>query len=185
MAGAGDATASTTVRALFADRRGRLLAALLFTEFGGAVQSIAYSTVLPVASDALHGTPLYGATLAAGTFASILVLAVGAAPFARLSPTALLGSATALYVAGTLLSVGATSMLMLLAGSLVRGVAGGMLAGLGLAALGGLFEDEARVRVYGLFAGVWLLPSIIGPAVNAAVTIAAGWRVALACQPSW
>lgn len=172
--------AGVTVRALFAGRRGRLLAALLFTEFGGAVQSIAFSTVLPIASNALHGTALYGATLGAGTFASILVLAVGAAPLARLSPAALLGTATGLFVVGTALSVGATAMVMLLAGSLVRGVAAGMLAGFGLSALGGLFEGEARVRVYGLFAVVWLLPSVVGPVANAALTVAFGWRAALA-----
>ncbi|MBB4683425.1 hypothetical protein [Amycolatopsis jiangsuensis] len=58
----------SSLRAVFAGRRGRLLAALLFTEFGGAVQSIAYSSVLPIASNELSGSALYGATLAAGSF---------------------------------------------------------------------------------------------------------------------
>jgi MFS family permease len=172
--------ASTSVRVLFAGRRGRLLIALLFTEFGGAVQSVAYSSVLPIAAADLHGASLYGATLAAGSFATILVLAMGPAPFARLRPAALLGTATALYVVGSALSVSAVTMSMLLVGAIVRGIAGGMLAGFGLSILGGLFHDKERARVYGLFAMMWLLPSTVGPALNAAVTIAWGWRAALA-----
>jgi len=172
--------APTSLRAIFAGRRGRLLTALLFAEFGGAVQSIAYSSVLPIAASALHGTSLYGATLAAGSFSVILVLAIGPVPFARLGPLALLGTATSLYVLGTGLSVAAAAMPMLLAGVVIRGIAGGLLAGFGLSILGGLFHDQERVRVYGLFALMWLLPSIVGPVVNAAVTIAWGWRWALA-----
>jgi len=169
---AAAATDATSPRVLFSGRRGRLLLALLFAEFGAAVQGIAYSSVLPIASDALAGTNLYGATLAAGSFSTILVLAVGPAPFARLRPAALLAAATVLYVIGTALSVGATAMAMILVGTMVRGIAGGMLAGFGLAALGGLFDDDVRVRVYGLFGLVWLLPSLVGPAVKAAITVA-------------
>lgn len=171
--------AATSLRSIFAGRRGRLLAALLIAEFGGAVQSIAYSSVLPIAANDLHGSALYGATLAAGSFSAIFVLAMGSGPFARLTPAQLLGSATSLYVVGAALSVAAPVMVALLLGTVVRGLASGMLAGFGLAALGGLFDDEDRKRAYGLFATVWLLPSVAGPAVNAAVALAFGWRAAL------
>lgn len=165
---------AAALRSLFAGPRGRLLAALLFSEFGAAVQSIAYSSVLPVAVNQLHGADLYGLTLAAGSFTAILVLAVGPAPWRRLSPPALLGTATATYLVGTGLCAGATAMASMVAGTVVRGVASGMLAGLTLSALGGLFHGEARTRVYGMFALVWLLPSVAGPAVNAALTVAFG-----------
>ncbi|WP_091541138.1 hypothetical protein [Modestobacter sp. DSM 44400] len=56
----------TSLRAVFADRRGRLLLALLLAEFAAAVQGIAYITVLPLAARDLDGSRLYGATLAAG-----------------------------------------------------------------------------------------------------------------------
>ncbi|ONI89967.1 hypothetical protein ALI22I_13670 [Saccharothrix sp. ALI-22-I] len=171
---------STSLRVIFSGRRGAILLALLFTEFGGAVQSIAYSSVLPIAADDLNGESLYGATLAAGSFAQILVLAVGSAPFARLRPITLLGTATGLFVLGSVLAVAAVGMPMILIGTVIRGIAGGMLAGFGLSILGGLFEDKERTRVYGLFAIMWLLPSMVGPAINAVVTLAWGWRAALA-----
>jgi MFS family permease len=168
------------LRSLFAGSRGRLLAALLFSEFGAAVQSIAYSSVLPVAANQLHGADLYGLTLAAGSFTTILVLAIGPAPWRKLSPPALLATATVLYLVGTGLCVGAIAMVSIVIGTVIRGVASGMLAGLTLSALGGLFHGEARIRVYGMYAMMWLLPSVAGSAVNAALTVAFGWRAALA-----
>jgi hypothetical protein len=66
------------------------------------------------------------------------------------------------------------------AGSALRGLAAGLLAALGMSAIGGLFEDALRPRVIGLFAIVWLLPSLAGPALNAGIAVAAGWRWAMA-----
>lgn len=170
----------SSLGAIFAGRRGRLLTALLVTEFGAAVQSIAYSTVLPIASRALGGSALYGATLAAGSFAMIFVLATGPGPFGRLSSGQMLLVGAVMYVAGVLLAATAVSMAYVLAGAVVRGLAAGLLAGFGLTAIGALFEDAVRPRVFGLFALVWLLPSLAGPVLNALVAVAAGWRWAMA-----
>jgi MFS family permease len=152
---------------------------LLFTEFGGAVQSTAYSSVLPIVSNSIGGAQLYGATLVAGIFTTILVLALGPGPFARLRPGNSLLLATAGFVVGVALTVGAVSMVMVLAGTIIRGLAGGFLAGFGLTALGALYGDDLRPRVVGLFAVMWLLPSLIGPVANSAITIAFGWRSAM------
>jgi MFS family permease len=175
----GTAT-DTSLRALFAGRRGRLLAALLLAEFAGAVQGIAYATVLPLAARELDGSRLYGATLSAGMLTGVVVLAAGPGVTARLPPRQNLALATGLYVAGVALSATAPAMGWLLAGGVLRGMAGGLLAAFGLSAIGGLFEDDVRPRVLGLFAAVWLLPSLAGPAVNAAIAVWAGWRWAMA-----
>ena len=55
-------------------RRGRFLLALLLTEFAGAMQVIAYSTVLPALARALDGFTLFGATLAAASHPAGLML---------------------------------------------------------------------------------------------------------------
>lgn len=104
----------------------------------------------------------------------ILVLAVGPGPFARFGPAGSLLLATALFVVGAGLTAGAVSMVMVLVGTIIRGLAGGLLAGLGLTALGALYGDDLRPRVVGLFAVMWLLPSLIGPVANAAITVAFG-----------
>jgi MFS family permease len=174
------ASPDTSLRAVLAGRRGRLLVALLLAEFAAAVQGVAYSTVMPLASAELDGGRLYGATLAAGSLVTVLVLAAGSGVTARLGARTTLLVATLLYVGGVALAATAPAMGWLLAGSALRGLAGGLLAAFGLTAVGGLYEDALRPRVLSLFALVWLLPSLVGPAVNGAVAVGAGWRVAMA-----
>ena len=81
-------------------RRGRFLLALLLTEFAGAMQGIAYSTVLPVMARDLDGFDLFGATLAAGSVAAVLMLSFTAPILQRVPPLRVLVVATALYVVG-------------------------------------------------------------------------------------
>src|SRR5690606_28151948 len=96
----GGVGVDVSLRAIFRGRRGRLLSALLFTEFGVAVHSIAYSSVLPLASAELDGSALYGAVLTAGAFTTILVLAIGPDRFARIGPVWTLAVGTLLFMAG-------------------------------------------------------------------------------------
>jgi len=169
-----------SLRAVFAGRRGRLLLGLLLAEFAAAIQVVAYTTVLPVATADLHGTRLYGATLAAGSLSTVAILALGRGPFQRLSARSTLFVATALYIVGILVSATAPAMIWVLIGSVLRGVASGVLAAFGLTAIGALYPDELRGRVLGLFAIAWLLPSLAGPPLNAIATVAFGWRWAFA-----
>ncbi|HZZ96433.1 MAG TPA: MFS transporter [Jatrophihabitantaceae bacterium] len=168
------------LRSVFAGRRGRLLAGLLLAEFAGAVQSVAYSAVLPLASRELGGSALYGATLAAGSLTTILVLSAGSWLLTRMSARATLFIATAVYAAGVVVAATAPTMALVLLGSILRGIAGGLLTGLGLTVIGALFDDTLRPRVLGLYALMWVLPSLLGAPVNAIIAVAFGWRWAMA-----
>ena len=172
--------ARDSLRAVFAGRRGRLLAGLLLAEFAGAIQSIAYSAVLPLAANELSGANLYGATTAAGSLTTVLVLAAGPVVIGRFSPRRTMILATSLYLGGVLVAVLAPAMAWLLVGSVLRGLASGLLLGVGLTAIGGLYEDELRTRVLGLFALMWLLPSFAGPVLNSVMAASLGWRWAMA-----
>lgn len=124
----------TGLAAVLHGRRGRFLMALLLTEFAGAMQGIAYSTVLPVMARDLDGFALFGATLAAGSVAAVLMLSFTAPILQRVPPLRVLVVATALYVVGAALAVFAPTMGWVLAGTVVRGIAAGLLAGFGVAA---------------------------------------------------
>lgn len=165
---------------VFAGRRGRLLIGLLLAEFAAAVQVVAYAAVLPIASGELGGQRLYGATVAASPLVTVVVLSLGPGLLGRLAPRRALVLGTGLYAAGVLAAALAPAMGWLLAGGVLRGAAGGLLLGVGLTAIGGLYEDALRPRVLGLFATVWLLPSVAGPALTSVVAVAAGWRWAMA-----
>lgn len=161
-------------------RRGRFLAALMLAEFAAAMQGIAYSTVLPVIARDLDGFALFGATLAAGPVAAVLMLSFTAPILQRVRPLHLLLAATTLYVVGAALAVFAPGMSWVLAGTAVRGIAAGLFGGFGLGAIGTLYDERERPRVFGLFALIWLLPSVLGPPLNAMITAWVDWRWALA-----
>ena len=169
----------TGLAAVLHGRRGRFLMALLLTEFAGAMQGIAYSTVLPVMARDLDGFALFGATLAAGSVAAVLMLSFTAPILQRVPPLRVLVVATALYVVGAALAVFAPTMGWVLAGTVVRGIAAGLLAGFGVGAIGALFDEHERPRVFGLYALIWLLPSVLGPPLNAGITDWVGWRWAI------
>ena len=159
--------------------RGRFLIALLLTEFAGARQGIAYSTVLPVIAGQLDGFVLFGATLAAGSVSAVLMLSFAAPILQRVPPLRVLVLATLLYVVGAVLATAAPAMGWVLGGTVIRGVAAGLLAGFGLGAIGALFDERERPRVFGLYALIWLLPSVVGPPLNALITDWVGWRWAI------
>jgi MFS family permease len=170
----------TSLRAVFAGDRGRLLVGLLFAEFGAAIQAVAEAAVLPLASRELHGAPLYGATVAGPALSAILFAILGPSLTRRLGPRGVLLWSTLVYVAGVLLAVLAPAMSFVLAGRILQGAAAGLLSAFGLNALGALYEDAIRTRVIATFSIVWLLPSVVGPVVNAVVASLAGWRWAMA-----
>ena len=170
----------SSLRAVFAGDRGRLLVGLLFAELGTAIQAVAEAAVLPLASHELHGAALYGATVAGPSLSAILFAILGPPLTRRLGPRGVLLWSTLVYLAGVLLAVLAPTMAFLLAGRVLQGAAAGLLAAFGLNAVGALYEDAVRARVVAIFSVVWLLPSVLGPAVNAIVASLAGWRWAMA-----
>lgn len=165
---------------LLRGRRGRFLASLLLAEFAAAMQGVAYSTVLPVVARDLAGFGLFGATLAAGPIATVAMLSLTPRVLTRVRPGAVLLLSTGAFVAGAAMSVFAPTMGWVLAGTVVRGIAGALLGGFGMGALGALYDAPERPRVFALFSLMWLLPSLAGPPVNALITEWAGWRWALA-----
>lgn len=168
-----------TLRSVLRGRRGAFLAALLLAEFAAAMQGIAYSTVLPVIATDLGGFALFGATLAAGSIAAVLMLSFAASILDRVRPPILLLAATMLYVAGATVAATAPSMAWVLVGTIVRGIAAGLFGGFGMGAIGALYDERERPRVFGLFALIWLLPSVAGPPLNALITEWVGWRWAV------
>jgi MFS family permease len=87
--------------------------------------------------------------------------------------------ATTLYAAGVVVAATAVAMIFVLLGAVLRGIAGGLLTGWGLTVIGGLYEDDLRPRVVGLFALMWVLPALVGAPLNAVIAVAFGWRWAM------
>src|SRR4029079_15960494 len=98
-------------------------------------------------------------TLASGTLATIGVLALGPRVVAALSAAWTLIVATGLYLGGVVAAAAAPAMGWVLAGSVARGIAAGLIAGFGLSAIGGLYEEAPRTRRLGMLAPLLPAPS--------------------------
>ena len=168
-----------TLSSVLRGRRGAFLAALLLAEFAAAMQGIAYSTVLPVIAADLDGFALFGATLAAGSVAAVLMLSFAAPILGCVRPSMVLLAATSLYVVGAAVAVFAPSMVWVLVGTTIRGIAAGLFGGFGMGAIGILYDEGERPRVFGLFALIWLVPSAVGPPLNALIAQWIDWRWAV------
>lgn len=169
------------LRDLFRGARGRLLGAFLLTEFAAGVGGLSYSAVLPVAARELGGTALYGPAVTASGVVSIAFMAFGAYLHGRLGPQVQLWASTLVFLLGVAVTVTAPSMVWVVAGLALRGVAAGLMAGLGLGVLAQLYPDaRERERAFGLFALMWVVPSLVAPLVNSALLLSLGWRTAMA-----
>lgn len=169
------------LRLLFRGPRGRLLAALLLAEFAASVTGLSYAAVLPVAAAELDGLALYGPAVTIAGVVSIAFMAFGAYLYGRIGAQAQLGISTAMLIVGVALSAGAPSMEVLIAGLAVRGVAAGIMGGLGMGVLSDVFPDaKERERAFGLYALMWVAPALAGPAVNGVLLVTVGWRASMA-----
>lgn len=168
------------LRLMFRGPRGRLLAALLLAEFAASVTGLSYAAVLPVAAAELDGLALYGPAITITGVVSIAFMAFGAYLYGRIGAQAQLGISTAVLIIGVALSAGAPSMEVLIAGLALRGVAAGLLGGLGMGVLSEVFPDaKERERAFGLYALMWVAPALAGPAVNGILLVTVGWRASM------
>lgn len=171
---------SPSLRTVLRGRRGSLLLAFLATEFAASVDGLSYGAVLPVAADDLGGRALYAPALTAAGIVSIAFMAGGAFLYGRVGPRAQLWVATVVWLIGAALTVTAPAMGFIVAGMAIRGVASGLMAGLGIGVISGLYSDsQERERALGLIAVMWVLPSLVSPAVNALVLSWIGWRATM------
>ena len=156
-----------------------MLLAFLATEFAASVDGLSYGAVLPVAEE-LGGRELYSPALTAAGIVSIAFMAVGAFLYGRVGPRVQLWIATAVWLIGVGLTVTAPAMGFIVAGMAIRGVASGLMAGLGIGVISGLYSDSReRERALGLIAVMWVLPALVSPAVNAVVLSWLGWRATM------
>lgn len=171
---------SSRLRELFAGARGRLLAALLLAEFAASVTGLSYSAVLPVAAAELSGLEFYGAAVTATGIVGIAFLGFGAYLYGRIGAQAQLLISTIVLVAGVVMSATATTMWVLVGGLALRGVAAGLMGGLGMGVISEVYPDaKQRERVFGLYAIMWIAPALVGPAINGVLLVAWGWRATM------
>lgn len=141
-----------------------------------AFESMALVTVMPTIAADLDGVSLYALAFAAPLATGVIGMVASGLWSDRRGPRGPLQASMVLFALGLLVCGIAPTMEVLIAGRLLQGIGGGALV-VGLYVVVGLrYPAALQPSVFASFAAAWVLPSLFGPALAAAVAAAFGWR---------
>ena len=80
------------------------------------------------------------------------------------------------FLVGSALSGGSTSMVQLIAARTIQGLGAGAIIPLSMTIIGELYTIAERARTQAVFSGVWGVASVAGPLVGGYITDAISWR---------
>jgi EmrB/QacA subfamily drug resistance transporter len=157
-------------------RRAIVTVAAMLGLFLAAMDQTAVGTAMPTIVGALGGLALYSWVFAAYQIAFVVTTPI----FGRLAD---IYGRKRVYIAGILAFIGASalcgvvrSMGELVAFRLLQGLGGGAVLPIALVIIGDLYPLEQRLRIQGLFSGVWGVASIVGPLLGGFLTDHFTWR---------
>jgi EmrB/QacA subfamily drug resistance transporter len=157
-------------------RRAAVTLAAMLGMFLSGVDQTAVGTAMPTIVGALGGLALYSWVFAAYQIAFVVMTPISG-KFADLY------GRKHMYLAGILVFVGASmlcgfarSMGALVAFRFVQGIGGGAILPIALTIVADLYPLEQRLRIQGIFSGVWGVASIVGPLLGGFLTDHVSWR---------
>ncbi|WP_426564714.1 MFS transporter [Angustibacter sp. McL0619] len=142
----------------------------------GALENRAVATVLPTVLGELHEVQAFGLVSAAPLATYLVALAAAGWWSDRSGPSPTLRAGVLTFAAAQLLVGLAPTLPVVVAGRLLSGFAEGLLDVGVIVLVARALDERFRPQMMALFAGAWILPSVLGPMVVGLVTVAFGWR---------
>jgi len=157
-------------------RRALVTVAAMLGMFLAAMDQTAVGTAMPTVARALGGLALYSWVFAAYQIAFVTTTPI----FGRLAD---LYGRKLIYLSGILGFIGASmlcgvsrTMDQLVLFRLLQGIGGGAVLPIALTIIADLYPVEERLRIQGMFSGVWGLAAIVGPVLGGFLTDHVSWR---------
>lgn len=167
---------ATTELSLFRGPRTPAVLAMLALVTLGALENRATSTVLPVLANDLGGLTWFGAATTGPGLAYVVAVVLAGTWSDRRGPGPAILTGVGLFAVAQVVIAAAPSMIMVVAGRLLSGIAEGLFD-IGITVLIVIMIPEAqRPRMMSLIATAWILPSVIGPQFAGWVAEWFGWR---------
>ncbi|MGQ3052764.1 MAG: MFS transporter [Roseateles sp.] len=171
-----DAPAAAAPTGLFAPgRRAACLGAVALISML-AFESIAVATAMPAVAEALHGLRYYALAFGATLATSVLGMTAAGQLCDKRGPYRAALAGLAAFLAGLLLAGFATAMPALVLGRALQGLGSGMLGVTLYVGVGRVVPQALHPKMFAMFAGAWVVPGLVGPALAAFLVQALGWR---------
>jgi MFS family permease len=161
---------------VLAPERRALTVGLILTVTLVAFEALAVGTVMPLVAGELHGLSLYGWVFSAFFLANLIgiVLAGSILDRGRLGASLLVG--LGFFGVGLVIGGLAPSMEVLVVGRVLQGFGAGFEAPVAYTAIGRVYPDRTRPRMFATMSTAWVLPGIVGPAIAGIIGEQLGWR---------
>ena len=141
-----------------------------------AFEAIAVATAMPAVAEALDGLPYYALAFGATLATSVLGMTAAGQLCDRRGPyRASLVGLTA-FLLGLLLAGCAPSMAVLVLGRALQGLGSGVLGVTLYVGVGQVVPAPLHPKLFAMFAGAWVLPGLLGPALASFLVQFRGWR---------
>jgi MFS family permease len=133
-------------------------------------------SLLPSAVGEIGGERLYAWVTTVYLVASVAAAAVVGPVLVRWGPRRSYMAVLASFGLGSVVCALAPTMPLLLAGRLVQGLAGGLLAGLGYAVIGAVLPERLWARASALVSAMWGVGTLVGPVTGGLLAQLGWWR---------
>lgn len=150
--------------------------ALLLSMFMAAMEATVVGTAMPTVIADLGGLALYGWVGAAYLLASTVSVPIYGKLADLYGRKSLLLLGITLFLAGSVASGGAHTIVALILARAVQGLGAGAMQPIAVTVVGDLFSIEERGRVQGLVGAVWAIAGIAGPLLGGLIVHALSWR---------
>lgn len=133
-------------------------------------------SLLPSTVAEIGGQRLYAWVTTVYLVSSVVAATTVSSTLSRLGPRRSYVAALSVFATGSVLCAAAPTMELLLAGRVVQGAAGGLLAGLGYAVINAAMPQSLWTKASALVSAMWGVGTIVGPAAGGLFSQFGSWR---------
>lgn len=164
-------------RGVLGDRRRALTVGLVILVAVIAVEGMAVATVMPVVQEDLGGLRLYGLIFSGFMLANLVGITFAGEQADRRGPFPSYVIGSLFFLSGLGVAGLAPSMWVIVAGRVIQGFGGGVIATVAYYSIGRGYDEGQRPAMFALLSTTWAAAGVFGPAIGAVVAEHLTWRL--------
>jgi len=168
--------AGTTWRGILSGPRGGLTIGLTLLTLAVATESLVITAIMPAIVRDIGGLSLYGLAFSAFFLAGLVSIPIAGWGVDRFGPSVPFAATISIFLLGTLVAAVSPNMPVLVLARAAQGLGAAAQFTISQSTIARAYPQSARIRVLSLMSATWILPSLLGPSIGAAIAALLGWR---------